>query len=362
MLNRTQRIWIVSLCAICALLGPQTLRAQSRKRVVITQPGTIEDPGSRGINRDFSYYSFGLGNLSARRAGGGGNLLQGSVTQKASFALSRRGGRAGPSSPMLGKAPQGQRRYSPVRNVMSNPGGIGLARSLSLRDTSAIGTAHMYMADIAASSETALKSQVLPITSLVPTAPGLYRTHMMRGEEAFREGDFHLAHSEFQSANHIGGKDPESLLSLAHAAYARSRFSYNEGALHMRRVLKVLPELPLVPLQPKVFFGEGPEAAERYTERIERLEERVTKSPQDANALLLLGYFRWFEGDVDRAHRALAAALAGALRKEDEDQLTGIRTFWDGMVASGKISGDLKPAKLRRPTTRAITGPRSTSS
>jgi tetratricopeptide (TPR) repeat protein len=180
---------------------------------------------------------------------------------------------------------------------------------------------------------------------------------MAEGEKAFRAGDFRKAHNEFQSANCIGGKDPESLLSLAHAAFARSMFSYKEAALHLRRALKYLPELPLIPLQPGTFYGEEPEGIDRYVERITRLEKHTAKSPYDADALLLLAYFRWFEQDVEAARNALATALAAASKTKDSEQLEAINIFWDGMLASGKVTGELKPAAtLLSPAARRAGG------
>ena len=65
--------------------------------------------------------------------------------------------------------------------------------------------------------------------------------------------------------------------------------------------------------------------------------------PSDADARLILAYFRWFEGDVDTAHEALAIALFLASRSSNAEQIEAVNTFWKGLVASGKVAGELIP-------------------
>ena len=51
---------------------------------------------------------------------------------------------------------------------------------------------------------------------------------------------------------------------------------------------------------------------------------------------------QWRDGDLDAARSALSQALAYCRSDELRE---AIMTLWDGMVASGMISGELVPAE-----------------
>jgi len=106
--------------------------------------------------------------------------------------------------------------------------------------------------------------------------------------------------------------------------------------------LKYFPELPTIRLVPRGFYDSPAE----YINQVARLEEFLTKHPYNVDANMMLVYFRWFSGDVKAVHDALAKVLAIAAIKQDNDVLESVDTFWTGMMATGKVSGELKPAKL----------------
>jgi len=176
-----------------------------------------------------------------------------------------------------------------------------------------------------------------PVTSLVPDEAGMFRDYMRKGEDLFREGHYHKAMEEFRMASVLSPNVPESLLSQFHARFATSRRSYASAAHFLSRTLKVLPELPLVPLAPKEFYDD-PAA---YAGQVASLQKHCTKVPADSEALLVLAYFRWFEGQTDKATEALTQAKAAGPGKTSRE---AIETFWDGIVASGKVPSDVEPA------------------
>ena len=182
-----------------------------------------------------------------------------------------------------------------------------------------------------------------PITSLVPSTQSRYAYYLALGEKAFQLGDFAGAFNYFEMAGYIVPRAPETLLSLAQARFATSRLSYASTAHYLRQTLKYFPELPMVPLDPKAFYGQDPAAVGRFVQRLDGLERYLTKARDDMDALLVLAYFRWFSGRADDAKAALATAITIATEDKDEGMVDAIETFWAGMVRSGKVSGTIRP-------------------
>ena len=191
------------------------------------------------------------------------------------------------------------------------------------------------------------------ITSLVPSQPSKYATLLAKGEAAFRRGqtssrDFAVAFNCFERASSIVPRAPETLLSLTHGRFATSSIAYAAAAYYLRRTLECLPELPLLPLKPRLFYGSDSAAAARYVRHLARLEKHLAKVPNDVDALLLLAYFRWFNGRTDETKAALAKAMTFAIKSNDKEMAEAIDTFWKAMVLSGKASGAL----LKAPATK----------
>ncbi|MCK4277118.1 MAG: hypothetical protein KAX78_11420 [Phycisphaerae bacterium] len=159
---------------------------------------------------------------------------------------------------------------------------------------------------------------------------------MAQAEEAFRAGEYQKALSLYRKANELGRDDPESLLGMAYANYALSRYSFASAGYYLQKAIERFPELPLAPLKPAGFYADQ----ETYERHLGYLKAHLRKRPSDSNALLILGVFRWFEGDVAPAKAALREAASAS---RNPKVLEAIKTFWDGMAASGKVLEPLSP-------------------
>jgi len=315
-------------------LAPSRLAAQSRHRISIRAPGEgISHVGQRGSSYTFRTYSYGLGSLQRGPSEGGRGRLRSAVRNQPTPTIVRNGG-ASPGAFSAAAAPTAARaskRYTPLGNVIATPP----RRPRRAPYASALGMTTTYLQAINSSPGEGLEKGAEPITSLVPTGAGSYRDHMDSADKAFRAGDYSTAATQYELANLLAGRsDPESLLGMMHTRLALSRVAYNQASEYLRQALKYLPELPLLPLDPKGFYGE----TKSYQAQLARLEDHVKRRPRDANVLLLLTYFYWFGGDVNAARQALARCAACA---RSERTVEAVDTFRDGMLASGKVCGKL---------------------
>jgi tetratricopeptide (TPR) repeat protein len=177
----------------------------------------------------------------------------------------------------------------------------------------------------------------------------------------FRTRQYAEAMSAFRVAASIADRAPESYLSLMHTDFASGHFYMATGNLQL--ALKYFPQLPLVKLRVRGFFS-GPE---EFVRLLEPLEKKSQGRGVEADTWLLLAYFRYFDGAEAKAAEALRAAMkalprqaAGEVRSTDLDATEeAIKTFWDGMVAAGKVSGSLttQPAESPPTTRPAAAGP-----
>ncbi len=355
MANYRVRKLVFVLVGTTFALGTTDGYAQSRARRRLGTVGYHEGVGVSSVSQTFAPYSYGIGSLKSPRPGAGGNVLSSSIGRGGSFSIRSAGSAhgSGTAGSLVGAAPTGGRLYNPGGNLIHTTiiGGGGLSQALLSMDSSAIGAASAYLSTIGTGSEGTLAGRDRPITSLVPTEPSRYRDFMEGGEKAFKAGEFQQAYLEFQLANLIGHDDPESFLSMAQAAFGRSLFAYTEAAFYLRRALTVLPELALVPLQPKAFYGDSSDAADRYAEHQMRLSAHLQTAPTDTDGQLMLAYYRWFEGDVSTAREALNRAMRAGRNMKDEKIVEAVSVFWDGMVASGKVSGKLEATTRPAATT-----------
>jgi len=352
MRNKQINSLAVWLTCLAILAGAGGSAAQSRKGLTLSAPGgSFRGVGERSfVSRVFSPYSYGLGSLQSSAGGAGGGVLRSSVAGAASFSIRRSSAGGTGLSARLGPGAAARQLYTPQAGGITDQGGGGAGQLLAGQDNAALGAALAYMQAVSSSAAATLKKQIEPITSLSPSEPSIYTTHMVSGEKAFYAGEFIRAFDEFQLANDLTGRDPESLLSMAHSRFALSRNSYARAAYYLQQAIKYLPELPLVPLQPRGFYGD----ATTYLKHLIRLEEHTDKFHTDAEAYLVLGYYRWFDEDTEAAGEAMRKSFAAARSPELAE---AIETFWDGMVASGRISGELQPPAATQP---AATQPAAT--
>ena len=380
---------VVGTC--CAGLWPVTDcsgQTRSRSRVRLREPGRLQRIGRNSDGERFRDFSYGLGGLQRSTGTAGGNVLRssirdisrargsgmGDVASLRRNMLARRSG-----NPLMrpvtgrtsrsglgrgGAGAQESRIYStrsPARSPLAVPGDDAASRmgsatgplgaATSAAQAAAMGAAEAYLDIMAGSSSSSLKEGPAEITSLVPSTPGRYRTHMESAERAFRLGDFETASEQFQMAGYISPRAPENLLSMVHVKFALSRFSYAQCGYYLRMTLRYFPELPLVNLNPKGFYGRGDALGQSSTYGVHllRLEGHLDKMPGDADGQLLLAYLHWFSQDTAAARKALSEAMSAARKSEDEAMLEAIDTFWVGAVASGRVSGTLEPSRSAAP-------------
>jgi len=220
----------------------------------------------------------------------------------------------------------------------------GQVRGAILSADPALGAARAYLHDVGRTTLLADGAKATAaISSLVPSTQSRYAHYLALGEKAFQLGDFADAFNYFEMASYIVPRAPETLLSLAQARFAMSSLSYTSTAHYLRQTLKCFPELPMVPLDPRAFYGQDSAAVARYVQRLDGLERYLVKAHDDMDALLVLAYFRWFSGRGDDAKTALAAAITVAIEDKDEGMVDAIDTFWAGMVRTGKVSGTIRP-------------------
>ena len=316
------------------LLAPSGLWAQARSRYVWNN---LSLQGLRTIGGDFGLYASGLGGLGRTGRYGGGTVLRSSMRSPGGYRLSRSG--AGGGRGVFGgfsrSTSLSQRVYSntplgkltvPLNAQVAPTGPMKIRPEslLSLRS---------YLAAMGHTS--ALKEQSdKPITSLVPEDKSVYQEHMQRGDANFRKGKFSQALGNFNVAVAIARYAPEAHLCVTHAAVATNK--YYKAAYHLCKALEYFPELPLVRMSIRGFYSDSL----TYVKHVEALRKRAESPRADAGVWLLLAYYRYFDGKEVEA----AAALRKAFRLSgDEDMTEAVRTFWDGMVAAGKVSGALEP-------------------
>ena len=358
----------VGLGALAVMCFLPESKAQSRQELRIDAPGLLRPLADTGINR-FSAYSYGLGALRAPAGGADSGVLRSSISSgltpgAGAFSIARSswagfgphlGGATGRPSSHTGVGTSllvGAAVPAPAVTGATTDAAYG--RAMAELNQTPIGSAQAYLQAIAATSVSQLKGSTKPITSLVPDQPSMYRDYMAKGDSAFRAQNFLLAFTYFQIASDIGRRDPESLICLTHTQFALSQYSYGRAAYFLEQAIRRMPELPVVNLRPEGFYGN----VAKYAEQVVALEDYVTRSPHDGDALLLLAYLRWFRKspDVEVVRSRLSDALAAGLKKRDTRLVDAIETFWDGALASGKVSGKLKPGKGASAKTRPARG------
>ncbi|MFP4053339.1 MAG: hypothetical protein ACLFV7_05680 [Phycisphaerae bacterium] len=343
----------LAVAAVAALVAPAA--GQARSSIELSNIGRGSVIGKSGASHDFRRYSSGLGSLGGRGRSGGSSVLSSSLSSGDLGALRRSsssgGGRfdSGSSRSMLNRPAltRGADYSSPISSLpsgMSNTGYQGIQKAAAADPL--FGT-KAYLEAMGTTAEGVVKRSSEPIASLVPAAPSKYRDQLADGERAFRAANYLRALDMFELANVYNGDDPESLLSIFHTRVAMSE--YGSAGFVLRKVLRNFPELPLVPLRPKAFYGDEAD----YREHIHELQKHVQQSPFDPSGHLITAYYRWYEGDVDGTTRSLQGAHRAAGKVKDDtgkQTLEAIDTFWKAMVASGTVSGELEPAE--KPTTQ----------
>ncbi len=298
-----------------------TAMAQSRERVRLARPGQLVTEVTNSPISTFRAYSYGVG---ATQTGTPTSVLRSRIAGQgaARFDLQRTGGPSptGRVTDMLARPTAAPVDYSIDVPGLRLPPASGRLINVSTPEsptavrTNAVPyvTAGEYFQQLAGEAGTPLDdpTSAEPITSLAPDGDSPYAKHLRAGEAHFRKGDYLKALEEFQLANVGRSAEPESLLSLAHTHFALSKLSYSQAAFYLAGVLEVLPELPAAQLKPATFFANQTE----YDRLTKQLASHVEDNPSDAEAKLMLAYFRWFEGEREKARALLVAAKKSADR------------------------------------------------
>ncbi|MBN1942671.1 MAG: hypothetical protein JW849_05185 [Phycisphaerae bacterium] len=368
-----QRIIRVTGMVLLLCLPASSGRAQSSKIKSLSTISSGMSVGKSSATRSFNAYSAGAGsygNLYSAPQGGG--ALRSSIRQ-----LNDRGGRTGgnPASAFGGTMPAGVQFGKSTKTIA--PGALG-SSALGGGDApppTVGGAAPVLAGSGATPSATKVHSAVadaealatfpLPAESsgrayaaavasprnsdaqdeddetLKTLAPKTgesfhYRRLIREGEDAFRKEDYNKAARSFETAAEISSQSSESQLSLMHVHFATARNEYNMPSLYLQRVLREVPELPLLPVHPRDFYGN----AGQFVKDVIRLEEYAQADPDDANAQLVLAYMKWREKQPDQAAAALRRAWEH--RKNNEELADAIQTFWKGLVHAGAVSGTLE--------------------
>jgi len=284
---------------------------------------------------------------------GTGDLLRSRIGGVASYDITRRGtvpispGAAGGRVSLTGlSAPTGA-SYKPITVKVSIPG-AGAARPSAWAWSGAMPA--LSSAAITGVGDTLKPGETKPITSLVPAEQGFYRQRMERGDNAFRSGHYAEALSWFKIAASVVRHCPECHLSRAHALFAVGE--YHQASYHLQKALEYFPELPLVRLEIRKFYGDKLQGD--FDKHVRALQEEVDGPAVTADEPLVLAYVRYFSGETDQAVAALGRAHAVSLRRKDEASQEAVEIFWDAMVVAGKIPGPAGPTS--RPASRPAKG------
>lgn len=380
---------------LLALLAAGTLEVRGQDRTVLsTGRGSPAGGTTLGANE------YGYGALSAGQYGSTGSALYSGIGDSAEndpFRMSRGGGRR--------RGPAGMEDLSQgsVRPTQSGTPGstdpdeiVGMGPS-DMRDPLAAAAkprgqvlmvTQQYLEAIGANTAIGV-ARGRTVTTFVPEVRGLFRDLMEQGQQALLAGgwkDVQRAVDAFSKAQLLTDHNPDVTLSLAHAHFIVARFSYSLPSEYLQQTLILLPELPLVQIEPKLFF----DSPDTYDKRMGILASHIESNPDDADAMLVRAYFKWFEPDgaqaaADSLRQAWAASRkprpmgAGAMSPTgagsiflvggfdqspggDVSLRTAIDIFWKGMVKTGKISGSLDQpgGAVTRPAGAAASpGPKS---
>ncbi len=335
MVSTWKRLILVSVVAIA--LWPVLLCAQSRSRYKWKTPGV---GGISTVGGDFSTYSSGIGGLRKPGTGMPTGILKSSLVSNYNL---RHGGAAktgvlGTALPKLSGSIKGQSYGTTKIKLTRPPGNTGLPKTTEgikgvTAPTGARSELTSKIGRQSTTSSTTKPKKIKPISSFVPSEPSRYQKYMKQGDQAFRTERFAESSKSFDVAIAMGRYLPESHLSLVHAYFAMGR--YHSAAYHLRRTLKYFPDLPMVSLRIRLFYGR----TATFVAHVDKLRREIEESGADANLSLLLGYVRYFDGDEADAAKVLRRAWSAG--KGKQGTIEAIETFWSGMVAAGKVEAPL---------------------
>ncbi len=320
--------YVLSLIAGVLAAAPAAALAQARGGFSV---GTLRSVGSLDSDSTtFQRYSYGLSGTAApppaaepsasyprtlRRSGGGG----------AGAAARRR-----PGQPRVAR-----RLYQPTE-IRFNAGGLGQG-SIFKEANRMAGDRVSFGGDVRTTfGLTASPVETDgPIRSFAPNNTGRYATYLRTGQDAMRVGQYTQAAEHFRQAALIGPRRPEALLSIAHADFGAGR--YASMAHRLRQAIRHNPDLPARDIRIRSFFSD----VGTFLTLRDALIEQTEAVPDDARQWMALGYVLWYDNDTARATEAWRRAYHAST---DPTISGAIEAWWDGAVATGRISGPLEEA------------------
>ncbi len=342
-MNR-KHVLVLSILAVTAVYSSSAW-GQSRKEIRLRAP---RSPGwGPSARRDYrlNRYSTGLSdlNIGYRPADGSGALGSSIYSQQ---SMTRRRSTASVSTAhdprrLLSSPAQTSRRVytSPTLHIPTVSAPVRIPQGqVGIYLPSSAAAATSYHA-VSAHTTRGKHPREIPeeiLTSLVPKKPAKHHEQMSKGEEAFRKGSYAQALAHFETARQLSDDSPESLLSLGRTSFALADGSYAKTAEYLRKTLEIVPELPLVRVFPRSFYGNQQD----YLRHAKDLENCVSANPEDPEAQFVLGYLRWRQGKPDESREALGIALANA---QARGLTMGIQALLGGIEAAEQARLDEPP-------------------
>ena len=322
------KLWMLLLVpAMC----PADSWAQARTRY------RWQDPSLRSlsiIGGSFGQESYGLGGLTSSAAAPGGSILWSNLSRNPNFNLRRSS--VAPAVPSVGarafSSPTGQQYGTPSIKLRDLANVLGPSAPSAGAEAIPPGGLDAYLQAMGRGSELSTEDNE-PVRSFVPSEPSLYQNQMEEGDRRFRQGEYVDAVGSFNIAAGLARHFPEVSLSLVHANFALGRF--HTAAFHLRETLSYFPELPLVRIDIRDFYGKA--RAEDFDKHREALEKSLADASGDL--WLLMAYLRYFDGQEEEAVAALREAFQRSQRGKDKALEEAVRMYWKGLSAAGKVSG-----------------------
>jgi len=179
---------------------PRPANANSKKASrIASYIGSRDDRGTSV--REFSAYSFGVGNLQKSTPASGGGVMGSSIYRGTSTTI-RRGGGGGSAavghSALLGHRPGTQKAYSAalavpkVRHVTR--GGTSVYLPESTEDP--VSQISALAETLKEKREERIEEGDWHVTTLVPDVPGRYQDLMKDAEKAFKEKEYAVAEED----------------------------------------------------------------------------------------------------------------------------------------------------------------------
>lgn len=288
---------------------------------------------------EFRANSFGLGNLPGQQPAGGGGALGSSIYGKTPETVRPPMGvnTLQTNAPFAGDTTRSYRVYQPqTLSVQQITGGASPVISPGY-DPNQI---QAFLDVREKARQEVLANPENPILSFVPDLPGRYHDLMADGERAFRNGAYQQALNDFFAATQVSrSQTPGALLSLSRAYVAGDNPSYSSAAMYLSWALQMEPMIPLVNIRPQTFYGNSDD----YDRDMARMDTYVKENPNDAEALLVLAYWKWRADQAEQAAGLLAEAQRKAVK---QDTVQGVALLMKAMESSGKIKSFRSELKM----------------